>query len=312
MNSCQIFSALIAILMAWIYLLIRSEPVRFTKNSQLFQNTYGEWAIVAGASEGLGAAWADALCEVGVHVVLVARREHALKELTQQLQNKYKGTNVMVDYWVQDLADPNLDVLFKTKILNQYDDNGDGNRLRQYGFLVYNAASSNIGSVTEIPLSAHQTTLDVNTRGVIQMTHTFSNYLQRHKRTGGMILMSSLSGEVGTAFVTNYAATKAWNTAYAHGLRHELQPYGIDVLACVAGPITTPNYVNVFGESRRNEFLEQRPDEVVSECLQSIGVRSSVRTGIIGKLSRFVTVRLLPLETALSIFHNELEKMLPP
>lgn len=265
-----------------------------------FRERYGDWAIVAGASEGLGAAWADSLCKLGFHVLLVARREAALQTLAKGLMEKHN--NVQVDYWVQDLGVENLDEVFQEKLAVAS---------RKYGLLVYNAAYSQVGSFLEIPLSRHYTSINVNTRGVLQMTHVFGRILMDRKQTGGIVLMSSMSGEFGTAYVANYAATKAYDTALAQGLNHELARFGIDVSACVAGPITTPNYLTKIPDSGRNPLIEQTAEQVVQECLPAIGGRhSSIRTGIISKLTRFLLVRFLPLEVAMYIFNSESEKMI--
>lgn len=284
---------------AWI--LFRDQPVRFTADDTKFKERYGEWAIVAGASEGLGAAWAEELCQLHVNVLLVARREHVMKELALRLESQCTG--IQVDYWVQDLAVSNLKEVF-SEVLHR-DDN------RKYGFLVYNAAHNPIGRFLDLSIEGEEKTVDLNVRNVLQMTHVFGNYLKALNGTGGMILMSSLSGEFGTAFVSNYAATKAWNTAFAHGLRHELQPHGIDVMACVAGATATPNFEKTIEDSVRLKIIEQSPEQVVKECIQGIGAVSSIQTGVVNKLSFFFLKRLLPLETSISIVTAEFEKMLP-
>jgi short-subunit dehydrogenase len=63
------------------------------------------------------------------------------------------------------------------------------------------------------------------------------------RKRGGIILMTSLSGMQGAPWLASYGATKAFNIVLAEGLWYELKPLGVDVMACCAGPIETPNYI---------------------------------------------------------------------
>jgi len=279
----------------------RDHPIRFTASDRRFSERYGSWAILAGASQGLGAAWAHTLCELHVNVLLVARRETETRQLANELMSNYP--DIQVDVLIQDLAASDLDQAFDDVINYKHRD-------REYGMLVYNAAYVPMGSFVDSSLEAQQLSVNVNIRGVLSLTHILSNHIRARNGTGGIILMSSLVGELGTAGVSNYAGTKAWNTAFAHGLRHELSPLGMDVLACVAGPTTTPNYLQVTNVANRKYVMEQTAQAVVSECAQAIGSRSSVRTGIMNKIARFLLVRVLPLEMAIKILNNEAGKVM--
>lgn len=293
-------SAFVALLAA-SWMSFRNHPVRFTSTDGTFQNRYGDWAIVEGASEGLGAAWAHTLGGLHMNVLLVARREAETKALAKQLEAQYP--DILVEILIQDLAASNLHEIFYDAINNHHQD-------RKYGLLVYNAAHSHIGPFVDSSLETQQTSVDVNIRGVLTLTHILSNHVRARGGTGGIIIMSSLSGELGTASISNYAGTKAWTTAFAHGLRYELKPLGIDVLACVAGPVTTPNYIKASKADGRKKAIEQTAEDVVSECVQAIGSRSSIRTGVMNKISRFFLVRLLPTELAIHIFNEEAGKIM--
>ena len=294
------FVSVVVALVACCWISFRHQPVRYTKdNSDDFVRRYGDWAIVAGASEGLGAAWASELCGLGVNVLLVARRENEIKKVANYLQSKYP--KILVDTLVQDLSAANLQEVFYSVI--------NGNE-RKYGLLIYNAAHSIIGPFIDSSLEIQHKTVDVNVRGVLTLCHVLSNHIRARTGEGGIILMSSLSGELGTAGISNYAGTKAWNTAFAHGLSHELSPLGIDVMACVAGPVTTPNYIKASIQEGRNNVIEQTAEEVVSECIQAIGSHSSIRTGFVNKISRFFVMRLLLMEMAIRVFNEEAAKVL--
>jgi short-subunit dehydrogenase len=258
------------------------------------QQRYGEWGIVAGASEGLGAAWAELLCEYGLNVLLIARRQHSMDELANKMKNKH---GCQVDTLVQDLNDPNhLQHIFSTVLEEE----------RNYGLLVYNAASVSAGHFLDTPLEDQYKAVNVNIQSVLTLSHIFGNKLKTRNRTGGIILMSSVAGFTGCASIANYAASKAWNTQFAHGLYMELQPLGIDVLACVAGATLTPNYLKFGGKA--SDLGAQTPEEVTQECFQALGKVPSLATGPINKAVRFFFARLLPPFVSLRIISMETEK----
>jgi short-subunit dehydrogenase len=281
----------VALLSIVLLLILPTQSIRYTRDNGKFHKRYGDWAIVAGASEGLGAAWAEALCDLKMNVVLVARREPVLQKLAHDLMSKFPNSEV--DILVQDLSETsNLEHVF-TNLLK--------NPSRKYGLLVYNAAHNKIGSFLDNPLEQQYTTVDVNVKGPITLAHIFGNYLRQQKRRGGMVFMSSLAGEVGTALVANYAATKAWNTKFALGLAHELAPHNIDVVACVAGATTTPTFLKAAAPTRYS-ILEQSAQNVVAECIQAMGRQPTVVTGWFNKLGRFVLVRVVPQFFAAKLF----------
>jgi short-subunit dehydrogenase len=192
-----------------------------------FRNKYGPWALVAGASVGLGAAYASELAQKGLNLVLVARRPGPLQSLVSELESKYGVKARAIE---QDLASPDM----LSNIASQTDD-------IEVGLVVYDTAYLLIGDFFEHPLEKVQRLVDVNCQGPITLSHYFGQKMIERKR-GGIILMSSLSGFQGAPWMAGYGATKAFNIVLAEGLWYELKDKGIDVLVCTAGAISTPNY----------------------------------------------------------------------
>jgi short-subunit dehydrogenase len=289
-----------AVLVACCWIPLQTHQNRYTKED--IQERYGEWAIVAGASEGLGASWADLLCENGLNVLLLARRQLALDQLASQLHAKH--SHCQVDTWVQDLKEENLQEHF-SKVLFSDDINP-----RKYGLLVYNAAYGAVGNFLDKTLEDNYKVINIDVRGVVTMTHMFGNYLKQRARpdsiSGGIVLMSSMAGLTGCSAIANYAATKSWNTVFSHGLYRELKPLGIDVLACVAGATLTPNYRKFGGDE--SDFGAQTPEAVSRECLQALGSVPSLATGPVNKMVRFLFARLLPASVGLEVMSAEREK----
>ncbi|GFH55118.1 oxidoreductase, short-chain dehydrogenase/reductase family protein [Chaetoceros tenuissimus] len=84
--------------------------------------------------------------------------------------------------------------------------------------------------------------------------------------------MSSTLGDKGSALVSSYAATKAFDTVLAKSLENEFQTDGMDVLACVAAPIETPNFRKANGyDTKELDFILMQPQDVAKECLNALG-----------------------------------------
>ncbi|MBN8218108.1 MAG: SDR family NAD(P)-dependent oxidoreductase [Spirochaetes bacterium] len=252
---------------------------------------YGPWAVIAGASQGLGEAWAREAARRGFHVVLVARRGPLLRKLAAEIASTYGVATKVV---VQDLEKPGADERILSAALGL-----------DVGLVVYNAAKSLIGPFLDQPLASHRGELAVNCAAPLGLVWHFGR-LMKKKGRGGIILMSSLSCGQGSPLVAHYAATKAWNLILAEGLWHEWRPHGVDVLACVAGTVDTPAY----RQSRpAADMKPMEPRRVAREGMASLGKRPSVIAGFGNKLSGFAMRRLLPRRLAIGIIGGALKKM---
>lgn len=240
---------------------------------------YGPWAVVAGASEGIGLAFAEQLAAAGLDLVLLARREGPLREVCEALAARHG---------VQALALP-LD-LARPDLVEALDAGLGG---REVGLLVYNACATRIGPLLETPPEALQTMLDVNCRGATLLSLHLGRGMAARGR-GGLVIMSSTSGFQGTAMVGVYAATKAYDTALGEALWEELEPQGVHVLVCAAGATSTPNFEQQTPADRRAAAFPMRPEAVAAEALAALGRgRPLVVPGGLNKAVSFVLRRLL-------------------
>jgi short-subunit dehydrogenase len=197
-------------------------------NQSEFTARYGPWALIAGASVGLGAAFAAELAQQGVNLVLLARRPAPLESTAAALTAKY---GISVKTISIDLAAPDAMEKIAT-----------ATREVEIGLLVYDTAYMLIGPFLDHSIDKQLRTIDVNCRGPLMLTHHFGTQMSQRKH-GGIILMTSLSGMQGAPWLASYGATKAFNIVLAEGLWYELKPLGVDVMACCAGAIETPNYI---------------------------------------------------------------------
>jgi short-subunit dehydrogenase len=260
-----------------------------------FASKYGPWALVAGASEGLGAAFADQIAAQRVNLVLLARREHALSELAAELRARH-GVEVRIA--AVDLGD--ADVLTPIRAATAG---------LEIGLLVYNAAYSEIGRFLDLSIEAKLKTLDVNCRAPLLLADEFGRAMVARGR-GGIILMSSLAGFQGAAMVSVYAATKAFNTILGEGLWDELRGHGVDVVPFIAGATSTPNFLR----SEPNEAGKfgpplMTPEAVAREALASLGGGPRAVAGRGNRFALFVMERLLARKKRVEIMGRATRKM---
>ncbi len=254
--------------------------------TKFFKEEYGPWALIAGASEGIGAAFSEALAERGLNLILIARREKVLSELAEGLVSRY---SIQVEEHILDLGNSSS----VRDLISSLD--------KEIGLLVYNAAYSPIGYFKDIPIADLENIVSVNIQTPLLLIKTLTDSMIERKK-GGIILMSSLSGIQGSPKIATYAASKSFNTILAEGLWHELKDLNVDVLACVAGAVRTPGYINSANEKDAPGTLD--PNEVVKETLEALGSSPTLTPGSFNRFAKFIMSRLLPRKRAIQIMHN--------
>jgi short-subunit dehydrogenase len=248
-----------------------------------FQEKYGPYAVVAGGSVGLGAAFAEAIARRGVNLVLIARQEERLKATASRLRETY-GVDVRA------VAADMADVDNVKKRIDALD--------VSIGLLVYDAAFAPIGLFEDTSADDLARAVAVNVRAPLLLAKLLSApMIERHR--GGVVLMSSLAGAQGSPKLATYAATKSFNAILAEGLWRELKPHGVDVLACCAGAILTPGYAQAAAAKPAPGTLEA--SVVAERTLEALGHGPIVIPGATNKLGRFVLTRLLPRRAAIAI-----------
>lgn len=248
-----------------------------------FKQRYGEWALIAGASDGLGAAFARELAERGLNLILLARRAPLLEELAAELQEIH-GVEVRVA--ALDLADVELGA----RIGALCDD-------VEVGLAIHNAAFAPVGRVLERELSDLLAAVDVNVRAPLTLVHTLAPAMVKRGR-GGILLMSSLAGFQGTPRLATYAGTKAFNNVFGESLWHELRASGVDVEVCCAGAIRTPGFAAAAAKDPPGTLDAA---VVAKHALDSLGRGPASIPGWINRLAGLLLGRLLPRRIAVDI-----------
>jgi short-subunit dehydrogenase len=263
-------------------------------DASTFRARYGPWALVAGASEGIGEEYSRQIAARGVNLVLIARRVAGLEALAKELREAY---GVEVKTLSLDLGRPDM--------INSIRDCIQG---LEVGLLVYNACFSHVGLFLERDLEGKLTCLDVNCRGPLILTSELAPAMVARGR-GGILLMSSASGFQGGSYISTYAATKAFNTVLAESLWEEFRSSGVDVLGMVAGATRTPTFDQQPPEEKRPDAFPMFPADVVREALNSLDKGPTRVAGSTNKFFTFLMGKMMSRRTAVRFIGNRLRKL---
>jgi len=186
----------------------------------------GSTALVTGASKGLGAAFADALAQRGMNLVLVARSTDKLNVLSRRLDSKYKIQSTVLSI---DLANPNSPQTISEELER---------RGIQVDLLVNNAGFGLSGKFLSHDFKQKQAEVEVNIQALVALTHHFGKVMAVRGK-GGIINVASNAGFQPVPYMATYAATKAFVLHFSEALSYELADYGVHVMAACPGPTAT-------------------------------------------------------------------------
>jgi uncharacterized protein len=220
-----------------------------------FAQKYGKWALIAGASEGIGSSMADQLAERGLDLVLIARNEALLNEVADGIRSRH---GVEVKPLVMDLTDDDLGprVAAATEGL-------------EVGLVIYNAGGAN-RTTTFLEDSYESSLLQIKLVciGPLALVRHFAPAMVDRKR-GGIVLVGSLACLVGAAHLVVYSAVKAFDVNFAQGLWAEFGEHGVDAVCMPLGTVYTPvlERMGVAFDPER----DMTPEDVALEVIENIG-----------------------------------------
>ncbi len=237
------------------------------------RSQYGPWAVVTGASDGIGREIAFRLAEAGLDLVLIARRRAALERIASEMAAAH---GIKIRVLSVDLARAGAANVVEASTHDL-----------DVGLLVAAAGFGTSGRLIDAPPQQEIDMLQVNCGAVLGLCQTFGRRLAERGR-GGIVLMSSLLAFQGVPFSANYAATKAYVQSLAEALHVELAPFGVDVLASAPGPVQS-GFASRAG-MRMGAAL--KPRDVAQATLDALGRKTTVVPGL---LSKVLTYGLSPL-----------------
>ncbi len=245
------------------------------------------FAVVTGASQGLGEVFARALAARGQNVILVARSKDKLESLASELKRSHA---ILAEALEFDLASP----LAGPRLAEELRD-----RKLRVNLLVNNAGFGVRGEFVNLTLRRQMEMLQLNNAAVVELTYSLLPLLMEHPQAG-IINVSSTAGFQPIPYASLYAATKSFLTSFSLGLQEELRSSRVSVVTLCPGRILANGHSgNGHNEEAKNGnrkfgFVYQRPEDVVGDALESLASGGGlVIPGFVNKLSIFAQ-RLIP------------------
>ena len=241
--------------------------------SEVWRARYGPWAVVTGASTGIGEATARHIAALGLCTVLVARDRERLRKLATELEARHGVRTLVVA----------ADLSTQAGI----DDVESATAAIDVGLFVAAAGFGTSGSFLCADLPVELEMLDVNCRAVLIQAQQFGRRFTE-RGCGGIVLLGSIVAHQGVPLAAHYAATKAYVQTLGEGLRLELAAAGVDVLVSAPGPV--------------HSAFAARAGMVMSSAVEpAVVARATIAalhrrgTAVPGSLSKLLTYSLAPL-----------------
>ena len=248
--------------------------------TQLDKKRFGPWALVTGASSGIGREFARQIAASGINVVLVARRDTLLTELgraiSQEFDVQYRALamDLSQEGFIAGLADATHDI--------------------DIGLVVSNAGTGNPGEFLKLDQQLLQETLRLSTMAHLDIAHHFGQKLSERRR-GGIILAGAMGAENGVPVMANDGAAKAYVHSLGEALHYEFKPLGVYVTVLAAG-FTNTAVIDKFGlDPKTMPMKPMSVEQCVSEGLR--GLLKNRSRVVPGRLNRIMNA-LVPASLA--------------
>jgi short-subunit dehydrogenase len=257
-----------------------------------FRERYGRWALITGASSGIGEGFARVLGARGMDLVIVARRGELLERLADELKTRH-GTNVRVI--AMDLASDGAAAELVGRVADL-----------EIGVLVNNAGTGWIGRFDKQSPEEHSRLVHLHCVLPVELTaHLLRPMLGR--RRGAVVLVASVGAYLPLPYYAVYGGTKAFLANWGEALAVELRSAGIDVLVLAPGDTKT-GFQEVAGEmSTRWSSVE----EVVEAGLEGLGRTTTVVPGLENKVGLLLS-RFLPRAWVVRMVERRQRDQTPP
>jgi short-subunit dehydrogenase len=221
----------------------------------------GKWALVTGASAGIGKALAEQLAAGGANLVLTARRQERLQLLARELSAKHK---VQTEIFVADLAEPS-----GPEAIFQFTQQ----RGITVDLLVNNAGFGRYGEFHSIELDRLLQMVQVNCTAVLHLTHLYLPQMIA-RLSGDILIVASTAAFQAVPYISTYAATKVFDLYLAEGLAEEAKPYGVRICALCPGT-TTSEFHQLAGHPANTKGREESAETVARNGLKALAAGKS-------------------------------------
>src|SRR5882757_9002630 len=264
----------------------RSKKMR----AALDKERFGPWALVTGASSGIGKEFARQIAASGINIVLVARREALLKEVGVEFSKRYGVEHRVV---VLDVSRED----FIGQLASATDD-------LDIGLVVSNAGTGNPGEFLKQDRQLLHAALRLSTMAHLDITHHFGAKLAKRRR-GGIMLAGAMGAENGVPCMANDGAAKAYVHSLGEALHYEFKPLGVYVTVLAAG-FTNTAVLGKFGlDPKTMPMKPMSVEQCVSEALDGL---SKNRSRVVpGRMNRILNA-LVPVSLSRKMLADLLGK----
>jgi len=245
------------------------------------------FAVITGASRGIGAEYARALASQGYDLLLIGRDKNRLETLRQELQGEYQR-----EIWVEslDLSQPHA-----AKRLHELAQSFRS----EVSILINNAGFGWYGDFADMPLARIQDMLQLHMNTIVESTRLFLPDMLVRKQ-GAIIIVASVAGFFPIPYMTEYAATKAFLIAFSEGLARETQNQGVTIQVCCPG-FTNTDFHQTAGHQPKHVLFAQSPQQVVQTSLHALqSKRTLVTIGWQGRLAHWLS-KIIPHPIVIAI-----------
>lgn len=259
---------------------------------QLDKEQFGPWALVTGASSGIGREFARQIAASGINVVLVARREALLKEAGAEFTREYGVQHRIV---VEDLSEENF-----------MDRLATATHGLDIGLVVSNAGTANPGEFLKLNRSDLVRLLKLNSLSHLHIAHHFGRKLVKRRR-GGIVLCGAMGAMQGIPYMANESGAKSYVQSFGEALHAELHPSGIHVSVLVIGPTQTAIIEKIGFDPATMPMKPMSVEQCVREGL--LALKQNRATHLSGRINRIMNA-LIPSSLSRAMMGKMLGKAL--
>ena len=255
---------------------------------------YGDWALVAGAAGGIGAAFSETLAQKGMNLVMIDKDQKKLAQLSNELHSEF---GIQVIEMVMDLSSREAarDCINTISALD-------------CRLMIYIPAYSPVKPFLQNRDEELDLYLDLNSRTPLQLVSGFLRSIEK-KQPAGIILMASLAGLIGPLWSGPYGATKAFTIVLAESLFAEFHDQGIDILACCAGITDTPTFLSSNPKMTGSWPGVSKPERVAETALKKLGKQPMCIPGWKNRVSCFFLQRIFTRKRSVKFVADAMRKI---
>jgi hypothetical protein len=260
--------------------------------TQLDSTRFGSWALITGASSGIGREFARQIAASGINVALVARREPLLKEAGAELSKLYGVEHRIV------VADLSKDGFMNALV--------PATRDLDIGLVVSNAGTANPGEFLRLDRDSLAQLLRLNSLSHLDIAHHYGQRLAGRRR-GGIVLCGAMGAIGGIPYMANESGAKSYVQSFGEALHVELSPLGVNVTVLVVGPTQTPVIEKLGLDPATMPIKPMSVEQCVSEGIEAL--KKNRATILPGRMNRIMSA-LIPSSLSRSMMGKMLAKAL--